>query len=83
MLNTSYNVDIEIYSNDREGLLADIIKEFGNEKVNMMDVRSKVTKERIVVTEILAEIENLDTLNKLFKALRKIDSVYEVKRKRT
>ena len=80
---TSYNVDIEIYSNDREGLLADIIKEFGNEKVNMMDVRSKVTKERIVVTEILAEIENLDTLNKLFKALRKIDSVYEVKRKRT
>ena len=80
---TSYNVDIEIYSNDRDGLLADIVKEFGNEKVNMMDVRSKVTKERIVVTEILAEIENLDTLNKLFKALRKIDSVYEVKRKRT
>ena len=47
----------------------------------MMDVRSKVTKEKIVITEVTAEIENLETLNKLFRALRKIDSVYEVKRK--
>ena len=78
---TSYNVDIEIYSNDRNGLLSDIVKEFGNEKVSMMDVRSKVTKEKIVITEVTAEIENLETLNKLFRALRKIDSVYEVKRR--
>ena len=78
---TSYNVDIEIYSNDRNGLLSDIVREFGNEKVSMMDVRSKVTKEKIVITEVTAEIENLETLNKLFRALRKIDSVYEVKRK--
>ncbi len=78
---TSYNVDIDIYSNDRDGLLADIIKEFSNEKINMMDVRSKVTKEKIVITEVTAEVENLDTLNKLLKSLRKIDSVYEVKRK--
>ena len=78
---TSYNVDIEIYSNDRNGLLSDIVREFGNEKVSMMDVRSKVTKEKIVITEVTAEIENLETLNKLFRSLRKIDSVYEVKRK--
>ena len=78
---TSYNVDIDIYSNDRDGLLADIIKEFSNEKISMMDVRSKVTKEKIVMTEVTAEVENLDTLNKLLKSLRKIDSVYEVKRK--
>ena len=79
---TSYNVDIEIYSNDRNGLLSDIVREFGNEKVSMMDVRSKVTKEKIVITEVTAEIENLETLNKLFRSLRKIDSVYEVKRKK-
>ena len=78
----AYNVDVEIYSNDRDRLLSDIIKEFANEKVNMLDVRSRVTKEKIVITEITAEIENLNTLNKLFKALRKVDSVYEVKRKK-
>ena len=81
-IKTSYNVNVEIYSNDRSGLLADIVKEFGNQKINMMDVRSKVTKEKTVLTEIVAEIENLDSLNKLFRALKKIDSVYEVKRKR-
>ena len=79
---TSYNVNIEIYSNDRSGLLADIVKEFGVQKVNMMDVRSKVNKEKIVITEVVAEIENLETLNKLFRALRKIDSVYEVRRRK-
>lgn len=78
---TSYNVNIEIFSNDRDGLLADIVKAFGNEKVSIMDIRSKVTKEKIVITEITTEVENLDTLNKLFRVLRKIDSVYEVKRK--
>lgn len=78
---TSYNVDIELYSNDRDGLLSDIVKAFGNEKVSIMDIRSKVTKEKIVITEVTTEIENLETLNKLFKVLRKIDSVYEVKRK--
>ena len=78
---TSYNVNIEIYSNDRSGLLADIVKEFGTQHVNMLDVHSKVTKEKIVLTEIVAEIDNLETLNKLFRTIRKIDSVYEVKRK--
>ncbi len=78
---TSYNVNIEIYSNDRNGLLSDIVREFGNEKVSILDIHSKVTKEKIVITEVTTEIENLDTLNKLFRVLRKIDSVYEVKRK--
>lgn len=78
---TSYTVNIEIFSNDRDGLLSDIVREFGNEKVSIMDIRSKVTKEKIVITEVTTEIENLETLNKLFRVLRKIDSVYEVKRK--
>lgn len=78
---TSYTVNIEIFSNDRDGLLSDIVREFSNEKVSIMDIRSKVTKEKIVITEVTTEIENLETLNKLFRVLRKIDSVYEVKRK--
>lgn len=78
---TSYTVNIEIYSNDRNGLLSDIVRELGNEKVSILDIRSKVTKEKIVITEVTTEIENLETLNKLFRVLRKIDSVYEVKRK--
>ena len=34
------------------------------------------------MTEITVEVENLEELNKILKNLRKVDSVYEVKRKK-
>ena len=78
----SYSVDIEIYANDRVGLLSDIIKEVGNNKCKLIAVNSKANKERIAMTEITVEVENLEELNKILKNLRKVDSVYEVKRKK-
>lgn len=78
----SYSVDIEIYANDRNGLLADIIKEIGNNKCKLIGITSKANKERIAITELTVEVENLEELNKILKALRKIDSVYEVNRKK-
>ncbi len=78
----SYSVDIEIYANDRNGLLADIIKEIGNNKCKLIGINSRANKERIAITELTVEVENLEELNKILKALRKIDSVYEVNRKK-
>ncbi len=79
---TSYTVDIEIFANDRNGLLADIIKELSNLKTKIMGVNARATKEKIAITDIKIEVENIDELNKILKALRKVDSVYEVKRKK-
>ena len=78
----AYKVDVEIHANDREGLVADIAKEINASKAIMLMINSKVNKERIVVTELTIEVENLDELNKVLKGLRKIDSVYEVTRKK-
>lgn len=77
---TSYNVDIAVYANDRQGLLADVIKEVTSAKFNIMGVNTKTTKERIAIIDITVELENLDELNKLIKTLRRVDSVYDVKR---
>ena len=79
--NTSYQVEIEIYSNDRSGLLMDILREIGTTKAKILGVNTKTTKERIAIMDITLEVENLDELNKAQKAIRKVDSVYEVKRK--
>jgi len=79
---TTYNVDIEVYANDRTGLLSDIITEVGNNKCKLMAVSSRATKEKLSVTELTVEVENIEQLNKILKILRKIDSVYEVKRKK-
>lgn len=77
---SSYNVDIVMFSNDRDGLLADIISTVTAEKAPLMAVNSKVSKERIVITELTIEVNNIAQLNSVLKSLRKIDSVYDVKR---
>ena len=78
----SYNVDIEIFSNDRTGLLSDIVKEITGQKINIVGANTKTSKERIATIEITIEVENIDQLTKVLKAIRKVDSVYEVKRKK-
>ena len=78
----SYQVDIEVYSNDRGGLLMDILKEIGTTKARILGVNTKTTKERIAIISVTLEIENLEELNKVQKVIRKVDSVYEVKRKK-
>ena len=78
----NYQVDIEVYSNDRSGLLVDILKEIGTTKAKILGVNTKTTKERIAIIDITLEVENLEELNKAIKVLRKVDSVYEVSRKK-
>ena len=77
---SSYNVDVVVFSNDRDGLLADIIATITAEKTPIMAVSSKVSKERIVLTELTLEVSNIAQLNSVLKAIRKVDSVYEVRR---
>ena len=60
---SEYQAEIEIYSNDRTGLLVDILKELG-------------------IIDITLEVENLNELNKAQKVVRKVNSVYDVKRKK-
>jgi len=78
----SYNVDITVYANDRTGLLADVIQVLSNLKTKLMGLNSKATKEHIATIEITIEVENIEELNKVLKELRKVDSVYEVTRKK-
>lgn len=77
---SSYSVDITVYANDRQGLLSDVIKEITSAKFNILGVNTKTTKERIAIIDLTVELENLDELNKLIRTLRKVESVYDVKR---
>mgnify|MGYP001095432576 FL=1 len=78
----SYQAEVEVFSNDRTGLLVDILKELGTTKAKILGVNTKTTKERIATINITLELENLTELNKVLRAIRKVDSVYEVKRKK-
>ena len=81
-LNSSYNAEIEVYANDRDGLLKDIIKQLESAKAKMMGINAKANKEGIVLIEINLELQNKDELDKVLKTLRNVYSVYDVKRKK-
>ncbi len=76
----SYNVTIQVFANDRGGLLVDILNVVKDTKAKLLGVNTKTTKERIAIMDLNIEIENIEELNKLIKAIRKVDSVYEIKR---
>mgnify|MGYP000245416967 CR=1 FL=1 len=76
----TYQTDIEIRSNDRTGLLLDILKELGTTKAKILGVNTKTTKEKIAIIVVTLQVESLDELNKAIKVTRKVNSVYEVRR---
>ena len=78
----SYQVDIEIDANDRANLLSDVISALGTIKAHIIAVNAKANKDRIAIIDLTIETQSLDDLNNILKTLRKIDSVYEVKRKK-
>ena len=69
-------------ANDRNGLLADIIKVLSTTKCRLMAVDSRSLRDKTAETNLTVEVENINVLNSVVKALRKIDSVYEVTRKK-
>ena len=77
-----YNVDIEVYANDRNGLLADLVQEVNKTDSKITGVNARANKNNIVVTELTVELKNVEDLNKIMNALRKVNSVYEVRRRK-
>jgi len=78
----SYVVDIEIFATDRSGLLKDILKQIENTKAKLVGVNSRTTREKIANITLSVQTENITELNKLVNQINKVESVYEVKRKR-
>ncbi len=77
----TYQVEIEVLANDRGGLLVDTLNALKETKAKLMGVNTKTTKEHIAIMDVSVEIESIEELDKLQKAIRKVDSVYEVRRK--
>ena len=77
-----YNVDIQVLANDRTGLLSDVVKEITAQKINIMGVNTRTSKDRIATIDATLEVQDIEQLNQVIKQIRKVDSVYEVTRKK-
>ena len=78
--NTSYQTEVIVKANDRTGISMEVLKLLQDMKVMMHGFTAKETEDRTCIINIKIEISSLEELQKIIKALRKIDSVYEVKR---
>ena len=58
------------------------IKMLSSGNAKLLGVNTKTTKEKIAIIDVTLEVENLDELNKAQRVVRKVDSVYDVKRKK-
>ena len=73
-------VKLVIMANNRENILNDVLKEIGNSNITLSSVVTKEKQNREI--DIVVEIMISDTieLQKLMKLLKRIDSVYDIKR---
>lgn len=76
----SYNADLQIKANDRQGLLAEITSIINENHINIVSFYSKTSKDRIANISFILEINDIEQLNKLIKKFKRIEGVMDVYR---
>ena len=79
-VHAEFTARLVVKANDRDGVLADILKTMKEMKVEITQISTKVTPERENITNLCVNIKDINTLQTIMKALRKIDSVFDVRR---
>lgn len=71
---------IRVKANNRDGLISDLIKVAKDLKINISEMNTKVTEDREVIVELVVDVSDTETLQKIMKSLKKVDSVFDTKR---
>ena len=74
----SYNADIQVKANDRQGLLAEITSIVNESKINIVSFYSRTSKDKTANINFILEINDIEQLNKLIRRFRRIEGVVDV-----
>jgi len=80
---SEYVAEIEVFANDRNGLFADVSAAINDVKGKINAINARVLQDRVAMFQVEVQLQDTDHLNKVIKSLRKVDSVYEVRRKKS
>ena len=72
--------DIQVFANNRTGLLVDLSKVFTERKIDMRTINSRTKKQEKATISISFEIGSKEELASLIEKLRQIESVLDVER---
>ena len=73
-----YMADIQVFANNRTGLLVDLSKVFTERKIDMRTINSRTNKQEKATISISFEIGSKEELASLIEKLRQIESVLDV-----
>jgi GTP pyrophosphokinase len=77
-----YPVEIRIFANNRNGLLADISKALTEKNISIISLNTRVNKQGLVTMNTAFEIEGRDALTSIIDKIRGIESVIDIERTR-
>ena len=77
-----YEVEMEVDANDREGLLQDIMTVIQKADLKLTAISARALQEKIAIINFTIIVKNIEEITKTIRDIKKIDSVYDVKRKK-
>lgn len=75
-----YETKVIVMANDRQNLGLDILKLLQEMKIKITGFTARTTKDNLCIIDISLATNSVQELQKVIKNIRKIDSVFEVKR---
>ena len=75
-----YSAELQIYANNRKGLMVDISKVFTTEDMDITSMNVRTNKHGRATFSISFDVTGTEELNRLISKLRQIDSVLDIER---
>ena len=75
-----YVAEIEIYANNRNGLLADITKALTERNIGILSLNTRVSRQGMATLQTAFEVESREELNRVIEKIRSIESVVDIER---
>ena len=75
-----YMAEIQVYANNRTGLLVDLSKIFTERKIDLRSINSRTSKQEKATISMSFEIGSKEELRSLIEKIRQVDSIIDVER---
>ena len=75
-----YTAGIQVYANNRTGLLVDLSKIFTERKIDLRSINSRTNKQEKATISMSFEISSKEELRSLIEKIRQVESVIDVER---
>ena len=75
-----YTAEINVYANNRTGLLVDISKIFTERKIDLTTINSRTSKQGRATISMTFDVHSTEELNSIVEKIRQVESVIDIER---